>query len=55
MTSSVDSDSPMELRLEGVVDAEGVAPLDLLRLGVLDEDTLRRLNKRTYIKKMIFK
>ena len=33
----------MELRLEGVVDAERVRPLDLLRLGVLDEDPLAGL------------
>ena len=33
----------MELRLEGVVDGEGVAALDLLGLGTLDEDPLAGL------------
>ena len=37
------SPSPVELRLEGVVDAERVRPLDLLRLGALDEDPLTGL------------
>ena len=35
--------SPVELRLEGVVDGEGVRALDLLGLGALDEDSLTGL------------
>ena len=37
------SHSPVELRLECVVDAEGVAALYVLGLGALDEDPLTRL------------